>query len=128
MQKPKTDTRSFMVSVTPTSSLEPVLHDETGFDPIIILEGALLGAIGGLAGEIGVAAACGEPLTPEDIWIALVSGAAAGVAAALVDVFGGDDILVTIVGEFLAGFISQALSGNSPLPFSRPLHLPSYAG
>jgi len=117
-----------MVSVTPTSNVDPAVHDKTGFDPMIILEGALLGAVGGIAGEIGVAAACGEPLTPEDVWIALVSGAAAGVAAALVDVFGGSDLLIAIVGEFLAGFISQALSGNSPLPFGRSLHLPSVAG
>ncbi|MGE5578616.1 MAG: hypothetical protein ACM3WU_01110 [Bacillota bacterium] len=128
MRKPEMDTQSFTVSITPKRSPEPVLHDGTGFDPIVILEAALLGAIGGLAGEIGVAAACGDPLTPEDVWIALVSGAAAGIAASLVDVFGGNDLFVTIVGEFVAGFISQALSGSTPLPFGRTLCLPSIAG
>lgn len=109
MRKPKTDTRSFTVSITPTGSPEPVLHDDAGFDPLVILEGALLGAIGAIAGDIGVAAACGEPLTLKDVWSGIVSGAAGGIAGALVDVFGGDAILIAIVGAFVAGFVAQAL-------------------
>lgn len=119
MRKHKTGPQSFNVTIVPARSEgSPSPEGQARFDPGLILEAALLGAIGAIAGDIGVAAACGEPLSAEEIWADVIAGSAGGIAGALVDLASGNAVLVALVGAFVAGFVSQALFPEVPFQIS----------
>ena len=81
-----------------------------------LLRAAFLGTVGAIAADVGVAAACGAPLTAQDVAGDIVGGGTGGLVSGLLGALGVNDVVVAIVGAFVAGFISQALFPPSPIP------------
>jgi hypothetical protein len=81
-----------------------------------ILQAVLFGVLGAIAGDIGVSAAGGAPLTGVDVWADIIAGAAGGVAGGLARLAGADAGLTALVGAFVAGFVAQSLFPPSPIP------------
>lgn len=85
-------------------------------DPMVVLGGAALGIVGAIAADVGVAAACGAPLTGRDVIADIVGGGIGGFAGGIAVALGASDLVVAIVGAFVAGFVTQALFPPSPIP------------
>ena len=85
-------------------------------DPLLLLVAAALGMVGAIAADVGVAAACGAPLTGRDIIADIVGGGIGGFAGGIADALGASDFVIAIIGAFVAGFVTQALFPPSPIP------------
>jgi hypothetical protein len=101
-------------------------HPPTRFDPRAILRAAFIGALGALAADLGAAAAFGPPITARDAWAAIVGGAAAGIAGEIVLGLGANPAVVAVVAGFTAGFVTEALFPEAPIP-PRALDVPAQA-
>lgn len=77
-----------------------------GFDITPIIEGAIFGAVGALAAELGIWVAGGD-ISAEDAFTDLLLGGIGGVIGGLIRALGGSDLLVTAVSPFLAAVIGE---------------------
>ncbi len=114
VRRPETGQLTYNVTVSPLCPPDP--PPATPPWNLRILQGILFVVLGAVAGDVGVAAAGGVPVTAKDIWADIIGGAAGGTAGAIASIAGGDAGLVALVGAFVAGFVEQALFPPSPFP------------